>query len=469
MTRRIRLRGLVTSLCLAATLVAIPAAAAENVFQKATGAVGDFFRRVVELLRISDDTNEDLEQAIDTYANGDYFTTWLHANRIARSGVDWLADEADLLAGLTAAAAGVHEEAASRLRGVLDAESVSPYYPVALAALLELEARFENHDAAAEVASKYLADFWYRPRSVREAAIKAVFLETGAFTPDAQARRSASGDREIGRRPDRPTERAVYLAGVALLRSREFERAADCFEALAPPSSYYAYARYGLAQASYGLRRYARAARYLSDVHRHAGMAPGEIYLRDRASLLAGQILHEIDEDSAAIGRLRQVSATGPFGLHAALLAAEIQVEREKPALALVYLKDRPQEGVEPKLVAQAAALDARLHRALEDSDTAVRRLEEGIRALTQYEARLEATAGGEDRIAMLLRPLEGRQRVRDRVEAWRRENLANAIPDLLHVDTTPGIGSRLFASAIATANPDEGVPVIYYPRPFDP
>ncbi|MGH7859899.1 MAG: hypothetical protein ACREQY_21445, partial [Candidatus Binatia bacterium] len=40
---------------------------------------------------------------------------------------------------------------------------------------------------------------------------------------------------------------------------------------------------------------------------------------------------------------------------------------------------------------------------------------------------------------------------------------------ELLDVDATPGLGSRLLASAVASVRPDDGVPVIYYRRPFDP
>ena len=436
---------------------------------RATGAVGGLVLDIVELIVPTARRDDDLDRALETYARGHYFTTWFVARRLLeKKEVTWLADEASFLAGLAAADAGVTEEAVPRLTAVLDADPVSPYYAVALARLLELAEKNGHDDEAARIAATYLADFWKRPRSPREAAIKGVFLESGNFSEDLTRADdgSASGNRAIDRYPERTTDRAVYLAGLALLRAKDFERAAVCLDALAPTSTYYSYARYGYAQASYGSHDTRRARAALSEILSHPGQRAGEVYLRDRAALLSAQILNELGEHGAAIRRLRLVADDGPFALHAAILAAEIQADREETALALVYLKDRPSEGVEPKLVAQAAALDAELHRELADTTTAIARLEEGIGVLDRYEASLRAVDG---RLDSLLRPLETRSRSRLRIEAWRRENVSNAVPDLLEGRAGAGWGARVVAGLVAGNPGEDGYPVVYHRRAFDP
>ncbi len=463
-------RRLSTALLLAlAVAIATPpsSAYADNVITRGVGAVGGFFRSIGRLL-LSKPLDPALAEAVETYAKGDYFTTYLHAAGLKAHGNPDLADEADLLLGLSAADAGLRDEAAHALTAVLEADPPSPYYPVALATLLDLDLRLGNTKYATREASKYLGNFWLQPSSAAEATIKAIFLETGNLSPLSRPRYDPSVapiDRDT-RQEDHPAERAAYLAGVALLAGRQFEKAIDCLESLTPKSVYFVYARYAMGQAYYGLRDLDSAAGTLAEVQGFARKSKAELFLKDRAALVAAQLLHEADRSSRAIGSLRSISKNGPYALHAALLAAEIQADEKEPALGLVYLKEKPTDPVEPKLAARAAALDAELHREMNDVATAVARLEEGLKGLGAYAARLEAVASEGSDLDRLVKPVALRQRSRDDVDDWRRRSVSHAIPDLVEGRPGPGWTQRAFASAVAS----EGqFPIIYYPKPYDP
>src|SRR5262249_11468522 len=154
------------------------------------------------------------------------------------------------------------------------------------------------------------------------------------------------------------------------------------------------------------------------------------------------------DEKSAAVSWSQHVSRRGPFGLHAALLAAEIRADDKQPALAVVYLEDRPDKSVvEPKLAARAAAFDAELRRDMQDVDTAVVRLEQGLKVLSTYSGRLASVDGEGGR---LFAPIEDRQDRRERLQAWRRQNIALAMPDLVDGRPKPSWAARLVTRAIA-------------------
>src|SRR5262249_44287578 len=118
-------------------------------------------------------------RALDSYEKGDYFTTYLYAARLRSDGNPRYADDADILMGLAAADAGLHQAAVAGLRSLLERSPTSPYYPLAVATLLDLELRRGNTDGAADAASKYVADIWERPPSQRLADAKATFLESG--------------------------------------------------------------------------------------------------------------------------------------------------------------------------------------------------------------------------------------------------------------------------------------------------
>jgi tetratricopeptide (TPR) repeat protein len=452
---------------LAALLLSSPPARADNALTRAGSAVGGFVKRVGRLFRPRP-LDPTLAVALDTYSKGDYFTTYLYAERLRSKGDPRLEDEADLLKGLAAADAGLRDGAIAGLRAVLEAEPVSPYYPLALSALLDLDTRLGNTDAAAEAAARYVADLWERPRSPHESEVKAVFLESGNISPISHPtyEKPPHADRDV-RFLDRPTERAMYLAGTSLLAAKEFEKAVLCLETIEPKSAYFPYARYALGQSYYGVGRLDEAVETLSQVQPQPGKNPVEQYLRDRALLIGAQLLHEADENSAAINWLRHVRRDGPFGLHAVLLAAEIQADQNKPALALVYLKDKPEKGVEPKLEARAAAFDAELHRDVADMDAAVSRLEHGLKGLESYAARLASVSSRDDEVERLVRPLAARQRSRERIVEWRRENVGNALPDLLEGRPEPSWAARLVSRAVASET--QGYPVVYNPWPWDP
>ena len=457
---------------LAALLILTPGlAGAENQLTRTGAAVGGFFRRVARALIPEGTRNDDLDLALETYAKGSYYTTFLHATRLRKRNIDGLDDEADLLRGLSAAEAGLRDEAVAGLDAVLERPEVSPYYPVALAALLELETRLGNPRAASAAASRYLADFWRRPSSAREATIKAVFLGTGNLSVIVEPKREVTPEDAMmeSRSGDRPADRAVYLSGQALLAEKDLEKAETCFSAITPRSPYFAYARYGLGQALYGLERFPEAESALVELQSTAEGREAEPYLKDKAALLVAQIFHERDDDSAAIAWLGRVSKRSPFALHAALLAAEIHADRDRPALALVYLQAWPESAADPKLVARATVLNAELRRTLRDSEHAIAGLEHGIETLRSYTQSLTEAGDRTVELDRLLRDLRGRQAMRDRLETWRRQNLSNAVPDLLSVSFEPGWLSRLIASAFTRRSAEEGYPVIYYPKSFDP
>ncbi|HUE40137.1 MAG TPA: hypothetical protein VMR29_11570, partial [Candidatus Binatia bacterium] len=359
---------------LAACVASSSPARADNIVSRAGSALGGFVKRVgrIFLPRPLDPT---LDAAVDSYAKGDYFTTYLYAAALKAKDDPRLSDEADALMGVSAADAGLRDAAVAAFRSLLLEPRVSPYYPLALAALLDLETRLGNTEAAADAAGKYLADFWERPMSPHESDVKAVFLESGNISPLSRTRfeKVPHADRDV-RFLDRPAERAMYLAGTSLLAAKQFDKAAVCLEAIEPKSAYFPYARYAVGQAYYGLGHLDDAVEAFSQVQPQPGKNTAGVYLRDRALLIGAELLHEADQNSAAINWARHVRRAGPFGLHAALLAAEIHADEDKPALALVYLQDRPDNAVEPKLAARAAAFDAELHRDMADMDVAVTR-----------------------------------------------------------------------------------------------
>lgn len=457
---------------LAALLIMAPRlAGAEDQPIRTGGAVGGFFRRVARALLPEQTRDDDLDHALETYAKGSYYTTFIHATHLRERNLDGFDDEANLLRGLSAAEANLRDEAVAALVAVLERPEVSPYYPVALAALLELEIRLGNSRAASAAASGYLADFWRRPSSAREATIKGVFLSTGNLSAMVESKRAVAS-KDVGMEnsaDDGPADRAVYLSGQALLAEKELEKAETCFAVITPRSPYFAYARYGLGQALYGLDRFAEAESMLAEIQSTKERRDGESYLKDKAVLLAAQILHERDKDSAAVAWLGRVSQRSPFALHAALLAAEIQADRDRPALALVYLQARAESAADPKLVARATVLDAELRRTLGDPDHAIAGLEHGIEALQRYTQSLMEAGDRDVEIDRLLRDLRGRQAIRDQIETWRRQNLSNAIPDLLSVSFEPGWLSRLVASVFSRRSAGGGYPVIYYPKTYDP
>jgi tetratricopeptide (TPR) repeat protein len=454
---------------LAAFLASSSPARADNVVTRAGSALGGFVKRVgrIFLPRAMDPT---LDAAIESYAKGDYFTTYLYADQLKAKDDPRLADEADVLMGLAAADAGLREAAIASFRALLLESRVSPYYPLALASLLDLETRLGNTAGAADAAEKYLGALWARPRTARESDVKAVFLESGNISPINHPRfeKLSHSDRDV-RFLDRPAERAMYLTGTSLLAGKEFEKAALCLESIEPKSGYFPYARYALGQAYYGLGRLDDAVEALSEVQPQPGKNTAGVYLRDRALLIGAELLHEADENSAAISWVRHVRRSGPFGLHAALLAAEIHADQDKPALALVYLKDRPDSAAEPKLAARAAAFDASLHRDMADMEVAVSRLEQGLKGLASYDARLASVSNRDEEAERLVKPLASRQQSRERVVEWRRENVANAVPDLLDGRPTPSWVAKLVTRTIATDPGKDGYPIIYQPWPWDP
>jgi TolA-binding protein len=460
------LRRIPILLCAIALVAAAPPVArADNALSRGAGRVGGFFRSIGRLF-LPTPLDPTLRRALETYAKGDYFTTYLHAAALKAKRDPKLTDEANLLAGLAAADAGLRDEAAIALAAVLEADPPSPYYPVALATLLELDLRLGNAKGAAREAKKYLGGFWMRPSSAHTATVKAIFLESGNISPLSRPRydpRVNPSERDT-RQEDHPAERALYLAGVALLGGKQFETAIDCLESLTPKSVYFVYARYAMGQAYYGLQEVDDAADTLAEVQGFARKSKAELFLKDRAALMAGQLLHEADRNSRAIGSLRNISKTGPYALHAALLAAEIQADEKQPALALVYLQDKPTDSVEPKLAARALALDAELHREMNDVGTAVARLEEGLKGLGAYAAKLDATEASD--LDRLVKPVALRQRSRDAVDDWRRQSIGHAIPDLVEGRSGPTWTQRMFTSAVAS---ESDYPIIYYPKPYDP
>jgi len=462
-------KSVVPAVVLAACLVSSSPARAENVLTRAGSAIGGFVKRVGRLFlpRSLDPT---LDAAIESYAKGDYFTTYVYAEKLRAKDDPHLMDEADLLMGVAAADADLRAAAIAAFRSLLLERRVSPYYPLALAALLDLETRLGNNEAATDAAGKYLCDFWARPTTAQQADVKAVFLESGNISPTSHPRveKAPHADRDV-RFLDRPAERAMYLAGTSLIAGKEFEKAAVCLEAIEPKSAYFPWARYALGQAYYGLGRLDDAVQTLSEVQPQPGPNSTSVYLRDRALLIGAQLLHEADENSAAINWVRHVRRSGPFGLHAALLAAEIHADQNDPALALVYLKDRPDTAAEPKLAARAAAFDAELHRDMADLDVAVARLEQGLKGLAAYNARLASVSNREEEAERLLKPLVARQESRERVVEWRRENVANAVPDLLDGRPAPGWAARMVGRAVAANPAADGYPIIYTPWPWDP
>jgi hypothetical protein len=113
--------------------------------------------------------DRDFDLAVEKYEKGELFTTVHVASRMATEAEPVFRDEAHLLRGLSAASIDLRDPAVSGLERVLDADPPSPYYGVALAALLELEERFGNHRSAAAVADRRLASFWSRPQTQRQA------------------------------------------------------------------------------------------------------------------------------------------------------------------------------------------------------------------------------------------------------------------------------------------------------------
>lgn len=454
-----------------AVAVAPGAAHAENPLQRAGSAVGGFFRSIGNLFR-STPSDPTLTAALDAYDRGDYFTTYLLASRIDVVKQPRLADEADLLKGISAADAGLREPALESLEALLERAPVSPYYPLALASLLDLELRLGNQDAAADAAAKYLGNLWERPPSDHDAQVKAVFLESGAISSSSHPRveRVRHADRDFQFR-DRPAERAVYLAGISLIAVKAYDKAALLLECLEPKSAYFSYARYALGQAYYGMERGSDSLEAFSQVQLPSKPTKdaSERYLRDRALLVGAQLLHESENDGAAISWLSRVRRDGPFGLHAALLAAQIQADDDKPALALVYLQDRPDSPGEPKLAARAAALDAELRRDMKDVSTAVVRLEQGLKLLDAYAGHLTRVESHAGDIAALIRPLEERQRRRDAFAEWRRRNVASAVPDLIDGRPEPSWAARMVTRMIASKPAEDGYPIIYTPWPYDP
>ncbi len=456
---------------LAAVAFTSAPASADTAPKRSGGVVRGFFEKIGDLFRRSP-RDPSLQAALDAYERGDYLSTYVLAGQIDVAKQPVLADEADLLKGLAAADAGLRVPAVASLGALLARTPVSPYYPLALGALLDLELRLGNNEAAADAAAKCLGDGWQRPRNEHDAEVKAVFLESGAISAGIHPRieRQLHSERDYRYR-DRPAERAVYLAGIALLNAKQFEKASALLEALEPKSSYFSYARYAVGQAYYGLDRANDALQAFSEVQLPAKPAKdaSERYLRDRALLSGAQLLHETDHDSTAIGWLRHIRREGPYGLHAALLAAQIQADGDEPALALVYLKDRPDSPGEPKLAARAAALDAELHRDIKDVDTAVSTLEQGLRGLDAYANRLTVVEAREGDIDALVRPLDDRQRRRDAFAAWRRQNVAAAVPELLKGRPRPNWVARLITRSIASDTKEAGYPVVYTPWPYDP
>jgi len=57
--------------------------------------------------------------ALDSYEKGDYFTTYLYAAQLKAASAPRYADDADILMGLAAADAGLHEAAVAGLRSLL--------------------------------------------------------------------------------------------------------------------------------------------------------------------------------------------------------------------------------------------------------------------------------------------------------------------------------------------------------------
>lgn len=453
-----------------AAFAARPApAGAETLFSRAGDAVGGFFGRLGSMVFTGSPADRDFDLAVEKYEKGELFSTVHVASRLATDAEPVFRDEANLLRGLSAASIDLREPAISGLERVLDADPPSPYYGVALAALLELEERFGNHRSAASAAARRLASFWARPESERQASIKAIFLEQGRLSPTGLPRRIRVEQLDVlgPDRRDRPVERAVYRAGLALLREKEFEKAATCFDAISEKSLYFPYARYALAQTSYALGDFEDAENLLAQVESFPAQSPGERFLRDRAALLLAQLAQELDDDSEALSWLARVRPDGPYAWHAALLAGEIRAREGDSAVALVYLKETPNAPAEPKILAQAVALDAELHRDLGDTKTAIDRLQRGIRTLDDYRASLQQTTEG-GRLEDLRGELERREASRRTLEAWERANLALAIPDLVDWDGQPSWLSRWIAS-LTTDEQAQGVPVIYYPDAWDP
>lgn len=455
---------------LAAALLPAPALGGDPAARSGS-VVGDFFRRVAEILLPGSPSSEHFDRALETYETDGYFTTYVHGLRLRSEKNATFRDEADLLIGLAAARAGLRELALPALRGVLESKEASPYYAVALATLLELEAAEGNTRAGADAAEKYFTRFWRRPRTRTESAVNALFLEHGnlfAFEPaldPTPTQRKTEAAKE-----DRPSDRAVYLAGQALLRAKRFEKAGVCFASFKQESPYVLYARYGLAQSLYAAGKLDEGSTVFDQVYTSLARNEGERFLQHRAALMLAQISYELDEDSRAVSWLRNVSREGPYGVHAALLAAEIHASQEKPALALVYLRDGMQESGEPKMEARAAGIRAALHRKMGDVETAVTSLEQGVGALEKYAASLRAL--GEDREMDRLRGLlEGRAGARRNVDAWRRQNLTLAMPALVEWEYDPGWLSSLLAGWLSeTAAQSPGIqPIIYYPQAFDP
>ncbi|MGH7821693.1 MAG: hypothetical protein ACREQ9_18175, partial [Candidatus Binatia bacterium] len=172
----------IASTILAASVAWPPPAAGDDVVTKSGSAVGGFFKRLTRLFR-SEPADPDLVVALEEYEKGDYFTTYLYAARVYRAKSERFSDEALLLLGLAAADADLRGPAVASLRLVLESEPASPYYPVALAAWLDLETRLGNTKEAAAAAAKYLADDWVRPKSSHHADVKAIFLESGNISP----------------------------------------------------------------------------------------------------------------------------------------------------------------------------------------------------------------------------------------------------------------------------------------------
>jgi tetratricopeptide (TPR) repeat protein len=462
-------RFVVLAIFVASLVVGPEPAFAENVLTRAGSAVGGFFRRMGDFLFREDPGDRDFGLALETYEKGEPFTTYRIASRLARHPGEHYRDDASLLRGLAAASVDLREPAVAALERVLATEPPSAYYPVALVTLLELEERFGNHRAAATVASKRLTSFWRKPKTKREAAIKAVFLEQGKLSPFPEPRSVRVEQLDIvgPDRRDRPADRAVYLAGIALLREKKFEEAMVAFDTLAPKSVYFPYGRYGLAQASYGLGNFPDVETLLIQVQGFPAITAGERFLRDRAALLLAQLADEMDDDDAALAWLDHVSDDGPYAWHAALMAGEIRARGGNPAMALVYFKEQPEVPAEPKLRARAASLDAELHRDLGDTKTAVAKLQKGIATLDTYLASLEAGGESGSRVEKLRGTLRDQEKRRDRLDVWRRENLVSAMPDLYDWQAEPGWLSEAIAGWASRGNQE--VAVVYHPNRYDP
>src|SRR5207245_1062957 len=105
----------------------------------------------------------------------------------------------------------------------------------------------------------------------------------------------------------------------------------------------------------------------------------------------------------------------------------------------------------------------------MNDTKTAVARLEQGIQGLQTYSTKLRLVSGDDGELDKVLRPLDVRQQARERIADWRRQNVSLAVPDLLDGRERPGWPARLFTKMVAAKPEIDGYPIIYYPKPYDP